>query len=103
MFFNGKCPAKELELSLELFGEVEVSQSRWNSKGRNIILLIEKKEKKFWSRIKKDDKKEATIQIDWQKWVDEDDETEKPLGNEWDEGGMKKFDEKPEFKESSSY
>ena len=79
MLFTAKCPTKDLELFLELFGEVDVNNSRWNSKGRNIILLIEKKEKgKFWPRIKKDEKKEATIQIDWQKWVDEDDDTEKP-------------------------
>ena len=101
LHFSGLCPTKELELDLELFGEIIVEKSRWNSKGRNVIILIEKKAKdKFWPRLKKDDKKDFSLQIDWTNWRDEDDDEKKP-GAEWDESGMKKFDDQPEFKSDS--
>ena len=77
-----------------LFDEVDVEQSKWNTKGRNIILNIVKKntEAEHWPRLTKDKIKNQHIQIDWSKWVDEDEEDEaKPMGNEWDEGNMNNF------------
>jgi len=38
--------------------------------------------------LTKDKTKNPHIQIDWAKWVDEDEEEEKPMGNEWDPSQM---------------
>ena len=80
---------------LQLFDEVDMEQSKWNTKGRNIILNIGKKntEAEHWPRLTKDKIKNSHIQIDWSKWVDEDEEDEqKPMGEEWDQNNMNNFD-----------
>lgn len=41
-----------------------------------MIFVLVKKEKKYWSRLTKESKKTQYIQIDWDKWVDEDEEEE---------------------------
>lgn len=42
---------------------------------RNIVLVIQKKgDEGFWPRLLKDKQKFSNIQIDWDKWVDEDEE-----------------------------
>jgi hypothetical protein len=72
---------------MTLFGEQDVEASKWNIKGRNIILNIVKKdaEAEYWPRLTKDKVKNLHIQADWGKWVDEDEEdTAKPMGEEWD-------------------
>lgn len=41
---------------MQLFGEVDVENSKWNTKGRNIILNIVKKDptQDHWPRLTKD-------------------------------------------------
>ena len=71
-----------------------MDESRWNTKGRNIILNIVKADKdaEYWPRLTKDKVKNAHIQADWAKWVDEDEEQEaKPLGEDWNEDNMNNF------------
>ncbi len=71
---------------LQLFDTVKLDESKWNTKGRNIILNIvkENQEASYWPRITKDKIKNSHIQADWAKWVDEDEEDEaKPLADEW--------------------
>lgn len=79
---------------LPLFAAVSVDESKWNTKGRNIILNIVKanKEDAYWPRLTKDKVKNSHIQADWAKWVDEDEEDEaKPLGEDWNEDNMNNF------------
>ena len=79
---------------MQLFEEVDLEASKWNTKGRNIILNIVKKnaDQEYWPRLTKDKIKNTHIQIDWSKWVDEDEETEaKPLGDDWEGNNMNDF------------
>jgi len=79
---------------LALFAAVSLDESKWNTKGRNIILNIVKanKEEAYWPRLTKDKIKNSHIQADWAKWVDEDEEDEaKPLGEDWNEDNMNNF------------
>jgi hypothetical protein len=79
---------------LALFGAVSVEESKWNTKGRNIILNIVKatSEDAYWPRLTKEKVKNTHIQADWAKWVDEDEEDEaKPLGEDWNEDNMNNF------------
>ena len=79
---------------LALFGAVSVEESKWNTKGRNINLNIVKadSEDAYWPRLTKEKVKNAHIQADWAKWVDEDEEDEaKPLGEDWNEDNMNNF------------
>ena len=49
-------------------------------------------EQEYWPRLTKDKIKNSHIQIDWSKWVDEDEENEaKPMGDEWDGNNMNDF------------
>ena len=45
----------EYAFDMELFGEVNVEESKWNTKGRNIIVNITKKdqEAEYWPRLTK--------------------------------------------------
>ena len=48
---------------LTLFAEVNMDESKWNTKGRNIILNIVKADKdaEYWPRLTKDKVKNAHI------------------------------------------
>ena len=49
------------------------------------------KEEPFWTRLSKDDKKNNFIKVDWNKYVDEDEEEEeadKGVGADWDPSMM---------------
>ena len=73
---------------------MNVDASKWNTKGRNIIMNIVKTnpDADYWIRLTKDKVKNTHIQIDWSKWVDEDEEDEaKPLNEDWNEDNMNAF------------
>ena len=74
---------------METFKEIVKEESKWNLKGRNVLLYIQKKEKdedEWWPRITKDKAKNQNISIDWSRWRDPDDEDEP------EHGGMGDFD-----------
>ena len=73
---------------MEFFAEIEKEGSAWNTKGRNILLSLSKKDKdaEYWPRITKEKVKNSKITTDWGKWVEEDEEEEE--GNK----GMDGFD-----------
>ena len=52
-------------LENQLFGEVDVENSKWNTKGRNTIVNVAKKEAggEYWPRLTKSDKKDQTIKV----------------------------------------
>ena len=52
-------------------------ESRWNTKGRNIIINLSKKakdEEEWWPRLTKSKNKSPFITIDWARWREPDDE-----------------------------
>ncbi|KAJ8774217.1 hypothetical protein K2173_009648 [Erythroxylum novogranatense] len=72
--------AKDGKLKLEPEGRLTFSatkgeESRYNLGARHIVYVIKKAEKKWRSRlIKWEGKPPAFIHVDWDKWIDEDDE-----------------------------
>ncbi len=82
LLFSGVSNGKEYKLDLELYGEVDKAQSKWTIDTRNIFLKIIKKTKgPYWNYINKDKKKYSYIHVDWNQYVDEDEEDEKPEFN----------------------
>ena len=92
--FSCSSAGKVYSLDLELYGEVDKSNSKWTLDTRNIFLKIQKKTKgPYWNYINKDKKKHPFIHVDWALYIDEDEEDEKPEfnypgGNFMDMGGM---------------
>lgn len=81
---------QKFEVDLELFGAIDVENSTVNKGQRHTALVLEKAEKGWWSRLlKAEGKAPKFIKVDWNKWVDEDEEDEAPaVGNNFDMGGM---------------
>ncbi|XP_020101111.1 uncharacterized protein OsI_027940-like isoform X2 [Ananas comosus] len=66
------------ELNIELFDKVDTKESKSNIGVRNIVCVAKKAEKKWWSRLlKQEGKPLAFVKVDWDKWIDEDEEDEK--------------------------
>ena len=77
---TGKDKTHEYALNITLYAEVNTANSKWNTLGRNIVLEITKKVSgPYWPRITKDDKKNQLVQIDWSRYVDEDEEDTKKM------------------------
>ncbi|GAB4829906.1 hypothetical protein Ancab_019552 [Ancistrocladus abbreviatus] len=75
------------ELKLDLFDKVNVEESKINIGVRNIFCVVEKAEKKWWKKLLRGDAKPPHyVKVDWDKWVDEDDESGGPP--DFDMGGM---------------
>ncbi|KAH7683568.1 HSP20-like chaperones domain-containing protein [Dioscorea alata] len=65
------------EIELELFDKVNVDESKAAIGSRTVCYLVKKAEKKWWSRLlKQEGKPPVFLKVDWDKWVDEDDEKE---------------------------
>ncbi|GMG99522.1 hypothetical protein Nepgr_001362 [Nepenthes gracilis] len=63
-------------VDLELFDKIDVEESKYNIGLRSIVYAIKKADKKWWSRlIKKEGKPPAFVKVDWDKWVDEEEES----------------------------
>lgn len=79
---------------MEFFAKIVKEESRNNTKGRNPIITLAKedKEAEYWPRLTKEKVKNARIQVDWNKWVDEDEEDEAPeMGGDFDPSAMSQF------------
>merc|ERR1711957_644882 len=79
--FNGNVKDKEYAFNIPAFQyDIDISTSKWNVKGRNIIIMLMKKDEEgeSWTRIQKDKVKNSKIETDWAKWVDSDEEDEEP-------------------------
>ena len=64
-------------VDLELYEPIVKAESKWNTKGRNVIMSISKKDKEqeeWWPRLTKEKGKNPLITIDWAKWVDPDED-----------------------------
>ncbi|CAI0384003.1 unnamed protein product [Linum tenue] len=66
---------ENFELNLQLFAPILPEKCKTNVGLRNTICSIQKEEKGWWKRLLKSEEKPAPyIKVDWNKWVDEDDE-----------------------------
>ncbi|CAM8928091.1 unnamed protein product [Rhodiola kirilowii] len=75
------------ELRLNLHDKVNVEESKISVGPRNVFCVIEKAEKQWWKKLVKDVKTPHYVKVDWDKWVDED-EDEPAAGGDMDMGGM---------------
>lgn len=67
----------EYEVDLELYDKVNVEESKAAVGLRNICYLVKKAENRWWSRlVKQGGKPPIFLKVDWDKWIDEDEETE---------------------------
>jgi hypothetical protein len=75
------------ELKFDLLDKVNVEECKINIGVRNIVCVLEKTEKKWWKKLLRGDGKAPHyVKVDWDKWVDEDDDTGGP--SDFDLGGM---------------
>ena len=80
LLFTGDSEGKSYALNFELFEEVNSEGSKWTKTGYHLFFVLDKKnhEAPFWTRLIKPTAKNQYIQVDWSKWVDEDEEEEDP-------------------------
>ena len=64
-------------LELEFYGEINKEESKFSNDGRNVVLNIKKKEKgPYWPRLLKTAGKHQWLNVDWTRYIDEDEEDE---------------------------
>ncbi|KAL6218262.1 hypothetical protein ACLB2K_011477 [Fragaria x ananassa] len=78
------------EVDLDLYDKIDVNESKASIGLRNICYLVKKAESKWWSRlIKQEGKTPVFLKVDWDKWVDEDEESDaQGPGNDMDFGDL---------------
>ncbi|KAJ4954774.1 hypothetical protein NE237_011557 [Protea cynaroides] len=63
------------ELKLDLYDKVNVEESKISIGARSIFCVVEKAEKGWWKKLLRGaDKTPHYVKVDWDKWVDEDDD-----------------------------
>jgi len=76
--FQGKSSTKNVtyKADLEFFEEIDPKESKVNHTGRDIEMVIRKKDAKeeFWPRLLKEKAKVHWLKTDFDKWVDEDEQ-----------------------------
>ncbi|KAJ1424947.1 HSP20-like chaperone [Sesbania bispinosa] len=76
-FFSATAGAEKVpyEVNIDLFDKVDVNNSKSSISSRNIFYLVKKTESKWWDRLlKQGGKSPVFLKVDWDKWVDEDEE-----------------------------
>ncbi|XP_022895204.1 uncharacterized protein OsI_027940-like [Olea europaea var. sylvestris] len=79
-FFSATSGANNVpyEIDIDLYDKVDVNESKASFMSRNICYLVKKAESKWWSRLlKQEGKPPVFIKVDWDKWIDEDEQDEK--------------------------
>lgn len=70
------------ELKLELQDKVNVEESKISTGVRSIFCVLQKAEPKWWTKLLRGDGKAPHyVKVDWDKWVDEDDEPDAGPGD----------------------
>eukprot|EP00341_Mesodinium_pulex_P001298 CAMPEP_0116956262 /NCGR_PEP_ID=MMETSP0467-20121206/43216_1 /TAXON_ID=283647 /ORGANISM="Mesodinium pulex, Strain SPMC105" /LENGTH=101 /DNA_ID=CAMNT_0004642677 /DNA_START=105 /DNA_END=406 /DNA_ORIENTATION=+ len=88
--FKGTSEGKAIEAVFDLFGEVNVEESKCKLSGVSSNLLLKKNDTTFWETLEKErtSKTKPYVQIDWSKWVDEDEIDGAKAINDDGMGGM---------------
>ncbi|KAB5568444.1 hypothetical protein DKX38_002237 [Salix brachista] len=76
-FFSATSGADKIpyEIELELFDKIIVEDSKTSIGSRSIHYIVKKAENKWWGRlIKQTGKPPVFLTVDWDKWIDEDEE-----------------------------
>ncbi|CAI4222229.1 unnamed protein product [Auanema sp. JU1783] len=73
LHFAGSSHNEKYECTIVLFDEIDVSGIK-KVENRVFEITIPKKEAKWWPRLFKENKKVHWLRVDFDKWVDEDDE-----------------------------
>lgn len=80
--FKGASTSKKVTyaVDLEFYDEIDPKESKIINTGRDIELVLRKKELKeeYWPRLLKEIKKMHFLKTDFDKWVDEDEQDERP-------------------------
>uniref|UniRef100_A0A7N0VCA9 Co-chaperone protein p23 n=1 Tax=Kalanchoe fedtschenkoi TaxID=63787 RepID=A0A7N0VCA9_KALFE len=85
---SGGADKQPYEIKLNLHDKVNVEESKINVGPRNVFCIIEKAEKQWWKKLVKDVKTPHYVKVDWDKWVDEDDDEPAGGAGDLDMGGM---------------
>ena len=83
LMFSATAGGQKYGFDMELFEQVVKDESKWNLKGRNVIINVsklDKEQEEWWPRLTKDKAKNQQITIDWDKWMDPDDDPEDDKG-----------------------
>ncbi|XP_020407331.1 co-chaperone protein SBA1 isoform X1 [Zea mays] len=73
--FSGSAGTNLYELKLDLNDKVNVEASKISVGVRSIFCIVEKAEAKWWKKLVRDDQRAPHfVKVDWDKWVDEDDD-----------------------------
>ncbi|KAL4590783.1 hypothetical protein LXL04_003726 [Taraxacum kok-saghyz] len=66
------------EIDINLYDNGNVDESKANVGSRNVVYIVKKEESKWWNRLMKQEGRTlAFVKVDWNKWVDEDEQDEK--------------------------
>ncbi|GMY29538.1 co-chaperone protein p23-1-like isoform X2 [Fagus crenata] len=88
-FFSATSGAEKIpyEVDIDLYDKVDVNESKASIGLRNICYLVKKAENRWWRRLlKQEGKPPVFLKVDWDKWVDEDEEPENKPGSDMDFG-----------------
>ena len=74
---------------MEFFWGVTKADSKFNTKGRNIVITLAKtdKDSEYWPRLTKEKAKNSQIFVDWDRWCDSDEEDQAPAVDDGDDYG----------------
>ncbi|KAJ0257630.1 CS domain-containing protein [Hirschfeldia incana] len=90
-FFSamGGASKTQYEVELDLFDSVDVNESKASVSSRCVCYLVKKAESKWWNRLtKQEGKPPAYLKVDWDKWVDEDEEDKDMDFGDFDFNGL---------------
>ncbi|XP_027335918.1 co-chaperone protein p23-1-like [Abrus precatorius] len=77
------------EVDIDLFDKIDVNNSKASVASRNICYLVKKAENRWWDiLLKQGGKSSFFLKVDWDKWVDEDEEQDNKPGSEMDLGDI---------------
>ncbi|MCI02397.1 hypothetical protein A2U01_0023429, partial [Trifolium medium] len=76
-FSASKVQHESYNFSLELYGSIAPEGCKTKTSSRNILCSIQKGQRGWWKRLLKSEEKPAPyLKVDWNKWCDEDEESD---------------------------
>jgi len=82
-------PGNKYVFDIDFFEEIVPAESKQHLTAKNLYLLIrkEKAQEEYWPRLTKEKVRLHNVKTDFDKWVDEDEQAEKP-GDDFGMGGF---------------